>query len=152
MAVWKDLKDFSRYQVSDSGFVRTKTGKMIQFNTNSNGYTRVSLYSDTARKYKQCLVHRLVLFTFEVKPAGLDFVNHKDGNKKNNTLSNLEFCSRADNMAHCYSLGLKKKKLADADVALIKASTSTNAQLAEQFNVHISFIRKVRSGKYQYKS
>lgn len=152
MAVWKDLKDFPRYQVSDSGFVRNKSGKMLAFNTNSNGYTRVSLYSGTTRKYKQCLVHRLVLFTFEIKPDGLDFVNHKDGNKKNNTLSNLEFCSRADNMAHCYSLGLKKKKLTGADVALIKASSSTNAQLAKQFNVHVSFIRKIRSGKYQYKS
>ena len=68
--------------------------------TQKPGYYNVSL---EGKKY---LVHRLVAETFVNNPNNYDCVNHLDGNKKNNTPKNLEWCNRSQNMKHGYSSGL----------------------------------------------
>jgi hypothetical protein len=59
-------------------------------------------------KTKTVLVHRIVAEAFLPNPQGFRCVNHKDGNKLNNNLDNLEWCSHSQNEIHAYETGLKK--------------------------------------------
>ena len=73
---------------------------MLSFDKNRTGYIRVNLYNKG--KKKRYFIHRLVAEAFLPKIQGKDFVNHKDGNKQNNELGNLEWCNRSENMKHYY--------------------------------------------------
>lgn len=100
---WLDLKFNSDYEVSSLGRVRKKcNGRILQMHKNRpDGYWRVSI---DGRHY---YVHRLVADTFyDGHHDGLD-VNHIDGNKDNNTLPNLEWCTRSYNIQHAFDNGLK---------------------------------------------
>ena len=71
------------------------------------GYYQCNLYGEKKR-YKR--VHRLVAEAFISNPLNLPQVNHKDGNKLNNNIENLEWCNNADNTQHGYDTGLYKYK------------------------------------------
>lgn len=79
-----------------------KPGKM------SSGYKMVSLVRDGVNK--SLSIHRLLAIHFIPNPNNLPQVNHIDGNKTNNSISNLEWCTRSHNMKHMYDNGLKKYK------------------------------------------
>lgn len=66
----------------------------------------VNLYENKKRSKK--LVHRLVAQEFLENPTEKEQVNHIDGNKSNNYLSNLEWVTRSENVKHAYLIGLKK--------------------------------------------
>lgn len=117
---WKDIPEFrGSYQVSDIGRVRSldrvitfKDGRMRKFKgrvlkpyLNNKGYEQVKLYSVNGRNNKS--VHRLVLEAFKphVNMSDLE-VNHMDGNKLNNHLTNLEWLTRRDNALHACDIGL----------------------------------------------
>lgn len=91
--------DFSDYIVSEDGYVYSnKTKKKLKQFQTQKGYLRVTLYDKGSRL--TFYVHRLVALAFiEDADAGLE-VNHKDFNKHNNKLSNLELVDRAENMQH----------------------------------------------------
>ncbi len=105
------------YEVSNFGDVRSvrynNKGQVI-FNRllkpaiKPKGYLGVILSKQS--KTTNHLIHRLVAEAFIPNPNNLPEVNHKDGNKLNNTVSNLEWCSSSDNLYHAYKLGLKHKK------------------------------------------
>jgi hypothetical protein len=86
------------------GHWRRKGGVLAQF-SDRYGYLRVALY--IGGRQHQILVHRLVCMTF--MPMGkYDLqVNHKDGNKKNNFIENLEWCTLQENIAHSVKFGLR---------------------------------------------
>ncbi|KEF40424.1 HNH endonuclease [Schinkia azotoformans MEV2011] len=67
---------------------------------NGRGYKIVSLKKKNERKWKKCYVHRLVASAFIPNENGLPEVNHKDENKSNNHVSNLEWVSRKENVNH----------------------------------------------------
>lgn len=101
--VWKDIPGFEGiYQVSNTGQIRSlnyrgnagKT-KILKQHTDKDGYKRVNLYKDS--KGKTYKVHRLVAQAFIPNPNNLPEVNHKDENKTNNVVWNLEFCTREYN-------------------------------------------------------
>ena len=147
--IWKQLKDFSRYEISSDGIVRnTKTGHNIAHNKES-AYTKVSLYSDSARKYKLATLHRLLLVTFNPVDGMTNLqVNHKDGNKRNNCLDNLEWVTQAENAQHAFKKGLSEKKLTPKLVQQIKkelaiADRKTYREIAERFNVDKTMIGKI---------
>ena len=103
--IWKDVPDWEDYyEVSDSGKVRNKiTGHIIKEKSNRGGYVRVTLYKKPLRK--RYLLHRLVMLVF-CGESGLE-VNHKDSNKLNNSLNNLEYVTRKENELHCRKFGSK---------------------------------------------
>lgn len=97
---WKDIYNIPMYEVSDLGQVRNKkTGRILKQAHLNTGYTFVSLRNNN--KTHSYSVHRLVLETFDPRPNAdqLD-VNHKDWDKLNNKLDNLEWTTRKQNLLY----------------------------------------------------
>lgn len=102
--VWKDIKDFPNYEVSNMGRVRNKlTGNMIHQQVRKRGYVKVQLWRN-GKDYTRD-VHRLVAISFLGYKEGLE-VNHIDGDKSNNRINNLEWCTRKENVQHSVKTGL----------------------------------------------
>lgn len=102
---WVTIPNYEKYEVSNLGNIRNKkTGRILRTSLNRpDGYHRVGLAG--SHQY----VHRLVADAFlDADIRGRD-VNHIDGNRNNNTLANLEICSRKDNIQHAYFSGLKDR-------------------------------------------
>jgi hypothetical protein len=102
MEQWKQIKDFPRYEVSTYGRIRVNGKKVKEWHCN-NKYITTRISNDKESKLKT--VHQLVIETFIDKPDPSLEVNHKDCNKSNNCLDNLEYVSRADNMKHALKSG-----------------------------------------------
>lgn len=101
----KDFGDF--YLVSNTGEIKgVKTGKIRKKNINHEGYYFVGI-SVGSREDKPCIkVHRAIAETFLVNKEDYPVINHIDGNKLNNNICNLEFCTYSDNSIHAYKNGL----------------------------------------------
>lgn len=98
MEEWRVISDFTNYSVSNFGNVKNnKTNKLLKLNKKA-GYYHVSLTNNTTRKNFK--VHRLVCFAFLENPENKPEVNHKDKNKLNNNLENLEWVTRKENCIH----------------------------------------------------
>lgn len=104
--VWKAFRE-GNYQVSNLGNVKnTKTGKLKTPSKSDNGYLIFGHFSNGNRL--NVLVHRAVAECFLGKyPEGCE-VNHKDGNKLNNRLTNLEYVTRSENLIHATRMGLNQ--------------------------------------------
>lgn len=103
------------YSVSNLGNVRrNRDNHIIAFYINVNGYKTVTLYKDGVGKSQR--VHRLVAEAFVPNPENKRCVNHKDGDKLNNSADNLEWCTSSENNAHAYRMGLKRPSFGNAVV------------------------------------
>ena len=92
--IWKDVVGYEGlYQVSNLGRVKSlfRYKKILKQFEDNKGYLRVTLYKNN--KSKSIKVHRLVATAFIPNPNNYDCINHKDENKTNNNVENLEFCS-----------------------------------------------------------
>lgn len=118
MEIWKDIKGYEGlYQVSNLGRVKSLARKVIKaygaehnlkeklrvINSDNVGYQVVRLHNGKGKTFK---VHRLVAKAFLGEPNGLE-VNHIDGDKSNNKVENLEYCTRGENLKHCWDNGLR---------------------------------------------
>lgn len=98
--IWEQAKGFSKYLISDDGRIYSvKRDKLIEPSNKNNikgSYLVVTLYNDEGRK-KYMLVHRLVYMAHKgLIPKGLQ-VNHKDEDKENNCIENLELMTQKEN-------------------------------------------------------
>ena len=95
--IWKPIKDFeTKYEISSKGRIRNlKTGHILKMTNQYGDYFRIILYDEI--KNKSCYVHRLVAEHFIDNPNNYPCVNHKDLNKQNNNVSNLEWCTYSYN-------------------------------------------------------
>ena len=105
--MWKDIKGYEGlYQISDDGQVRRFFSYGTKPVKGSDGvYLTVSLSKNCIKR--SFAIHRLVAEHFLEKPTGATEVNHKDGNKHNNHLDNLEWVTQKENFAHAINV-LKK--------------------------------------------
>lgn len=106
---WKPINGFEGlYEISSYGKVKSfkvyPSGKILKPSPDSGGYLRLSLMR--AGKNKYVTVHRLVAEAFLPKVDGKTCVNHIDGNKANNRLDNLEWCTYSENIKHAIKTGL----------------------------------------------
>ena len=101
------FRDYTGYEIYDDGRVYSKTRKkFMTFKVMKDGYVRMELFKD--HKPKIFNVHRMVAEIFIPNPENKPFVNHIDGNKRNNCVSNLEWCTQKENIAHAFRTGLSK--------------------------------------------
>ena len=95
--IWKDCIGWEGlYQVSNLGNVRSlhyRTPYLMSPVTDARGYKRVSFVLPNSKKYKRNAVHRLVAEAFIPNPDNLPQINHKDEDKTNNNVDNLEWCN-----------------------------------------------------------
>jgi len=107
--IWKDVKGYEGlYKVSNLGHIKNSKGKLLKPTLRSNGYLVKNLNKDGVKtQYK---MHRIVCGAFIENPENKPDVNHIDGNKQNNKLTNLEWCNRSENMIHAVQTGLLKGK------------------------------------------
>ena len=101
--LWLPVIDYEGiYEVSNYGRVRRVDGGIMNGNINSYGYRVVKLTKNGRQKDKK--VHRLVALAFIPTIRGKDFVNHKDGDKLNNYVENLEWVTRGENNRHAATI------------------------------------------------
>lgn len=155
--VIKDIKGFEgRYTISNLGIVRSLlTGKIMKPYVTKFGYARVNLRIARSRDYKSYFVHRLVASAFLENKDNLAEVNHKDCNRLNNKVDNLEWMSKEDNIRYSFThgnasnKGLKNPnaKLDLNDIKAIRSLKATNrfydTQIAKLFRVSSSTINKI---------
>ena len=104
--VWKHLANYENYEVSSFGQVRNKKTSRILKPACNGGYMSVGL--SNVGKTKSHSVHRLVALTFLDNPENKPQVNHKDKNRSNNNINNLEWCSALENNIHKSSTLIQK--------------------------------------------
>ena len=121
--IWKDIIDYPNYQVSNLGNVKSKE-RFVNCKYNSkrkinskilkpimgNGYYYVILYNEQGKSNPKA-IHRLVAQAFIHNHDNYKIINHIDGNKLNNNVNNLEWCTQSHNVKEAYRLGLEKPQL-----------------------------------------
>ena len=123
--IWKTIKDYPNYQISNLGRVKslgnnkTRKEKILKSYKNNKGYLKVDLYKEGV--IKKYYIHRLVASAFLDNPNNLPQVNHKDEDKTNNCVDNLEFCTSQYNINY----GTRTKKQ-------IKSKSKTILQFTKQ--------------------
>jgi hypothetical protein len=159
--IWKNHPSYNNYAVSNIGRVKNNlNNNILKKRKNKDGYLHAVLYKG-GLPYT-CKVHRLVLETFVGPcPEGHE-CNHKEGNKENNELENLEWVTKSQNMKHAFEIGLKNSpnkgkfgsqnsnsKLKEGEVWLIKKLLSYKIKqmvIAQMFKVHKSTICHINNG------
>lgn len=103
----KQIQNYENYYIYDNGDVLNEnTGKILKGSINEGGYKYYRLSKDTQKK--MFYAHRLVAEAFLPNKNNLPVVNHKDGNKLNNNLDNLEWVTYSENTQHAYKENLIK--------------------------------------------
>lgn len=107
--IWKTILGYEDYEISNLGRVKShkkwndkNKERILKPKIESSGYLRICLCKNNKTKF--FYIHRLVMISF-VGKINLP-VNHKDGNKNNNKLKNLEFVTPSKNMKHAFKIGL----------------------------------------------
>lgn len=158
---WRDVIGYEGlYQVSNLGriksFHRGIPRLMKPTALSSSGYVVVGLFSGDGSKQKSALVHRLVAEAFIPNPDNKPQVNHINGNKVDNRVENLEWCTCCENISHAYRTGLNpsgessyQSKLTNEQVRFIRANVDcfSRATFSKMFNVGESVISGVILGK-----
>ena len=109
MENWVEIDDYPNYLVSDHGRVFGKrTNTLLKVRLDAYGYPMVAIRNENGPKTAK--THRLVIEAFlESIPMGFE-VNHIDGDKTNNHLSNLEVITHSENLRHAYRTGLHSQQ------------------------------------------
>ncbi|MGP1351652.1 MAG: NUMOD4 domain-containing protein [Hoylesella marshii] len=156
--IWKTIPEFEDYEASNFGRIRSidrkrpvknghtciHKGKVIKARKQNGGYLVVWLRKN-GKTYAKT-VHRLIALTF-IPPKSDKEVNHKDGDKTNNTIANLEWLTKSENIKHSYrQLGRKRnaQRILCVETGEIYASIK---DAANKINITHSDIDHVLSGR-----
>ena len=99
MEIFKDIPGYPGYKISDHGNLwNMKLKRILESPLNKDGYQRIGLWN--SQVCKKFFIHRLVAIAFIPNPEDKPQINHKDGNRTNNNLSNLEWVTNQENITH----------------------------------------------------
>lgn len=172
--IWQTVRGYHDYLISNCGRVKTKsrplryvhaisgnehfrisTERYLKKYKTKQGYDFVQLYKNEVSK--NLTIHRLVALTFLENPKNFEVVNHIDGNKLNNRVDNLEWCTDAYNHKHAMDMGLLAKgsnvgtsKLDERSVHAIRKLLAINLShilIAEMFLVSRATISLIAENK-----
>ncbi len=152
------IEEYPPFAVDTRGYVyNSVTGKLIKPHKDSYGYYRVST---TCRGKKvNGSVHRLLATAFIPNPDKLPQVNHKDGVKTNNNLSNLEWCSNQQNSDHANGSGLRDSMLGEGShfnihpedliksICILLEEGWRNIDIARKLSINTTLVSDVRGGR-----
>lgn len=150
--IWKDIDGYEGlYQISNYGQVKSLKDnhgnpreKILKFGKDRYGYLFVNLYIQGKKKF--FLIHKLVSNAFIPNPNNLKCVNHKDENKENNVVDNLEWCTHQYNINYGTCI---QRRVANTDWAKKVANTDWAKKVA---NTDYKLIAEKQSKRvYQYK-
>lgn len=155
--VWSLYKEFINY----SGTLRKYNACLLSPVANKEGYMKVSMsvmLENGRRKQKLHSVHRLMAFSFIPNPNNYDQINHIDGNKSNNMVSNLEWCTLSLNRQHAYATGLQKgalgelqgnSKLTSEQIVAIRGigKSKTLLEISGMFNISFQHVSDIINRK-----
>ncbi len=127
--IWKE-SSIPGYFISTLGRVRGRSNKIIKSYITNNYLQVVVRLEGRGSKVKVLKIHREVAKAFIPNPNNLPQINHKDGNKLNNIVNNLEWCTNKENTIHAYKTGLAKP---------IKGSDNIQSKLTIK---EVTYIRK----------
>lgn len=157
--IWKNHPT-EPISVSTSGLIKSAHGKILATRLNRSGYQLVTYYDPHAKRHKVATVHRLVLETFIGPRAQHAQANHLNGNKTDNSLTNLEWTTATENRQHAIQNGLwraakgenhSQNILTNEQVVLIKEQLNrhnlTQRQIAAHFGVSRGTIQSIASDK-----
>jgi len=141
--VWKDAIGYEGYyKVSNIGRVKSlprngtiKQERIMKIKISKAGYATVHLRKSGYSKHRK--IHRMVAKAFIEAVEGKPLINHIDGDKLNNTIDNLEWCTHKENVQHAHDTGLAKtdmKQIAEARAISIAVRTKKVRQLDMQGN------------------
>ncbi len=154
--VFKDVLGFEEYfKVSNTGKVFSKrTNKILKLHLNKQGYVTLSTKIGGRNGTSHCLrLHRIIAEVFIPNTENKPEVNHIDGIKNNNSISNLEWVTHSENTQHSYDIGLRKRDIGlnssraifnREDILRIRESKLTNIALAIEYNVVATTISRIK--------
>lgn len=163
--IWKPIPCFGLYEASNFGRIRSlnyKKSKIIKVLTpaiSTDGYLKTMLLNDNGI-YKSWTVHKFVALAFYGESS--KEINHIDGNKTNNNIDNLEYCTRSENMVHAIKLGLQlpkigelngMSKLTNEQVLKIREAKINNGRywgrnkLADELKISAKHLQKIANNK-----
>ncbi len=150
---WKEHKEFPNYLFSNTGKIHSLyVNRVMKLHPDGSGYLHTGLV-DKKGERKTKKVHRLVAELFIKNAKKKPCVNHINGNKENNRVENLEWCTYSENNNHAYNLRLNhsgqdhtNSKLKNKDIQEIKAERKKGTkfkEIAKRFKVSTTTIYKV---------
>ena len=165
---WKIINGFEDYEVSNHGQVRKirghSSGKIMSPKKKKNGYLEIGLRKNKKRDFKY--IHILVLEAFKPnKDLTKTECNHLDGNKENNYVGNLEWCTHKENIKHAIEIGLMipikgkdhpNSKSTENDIIEIQKMLSSNdykngritqTDIADKFGIAQQTVSKINNNK-----
>lgn len=148
MEIWKDIENYDNYQASNLGNIKNiKTDKNLKQYKITNGYLQVELWKNG--KGKKMLVHKIIANTFLSNINNLPQINHKDENKQNNCVDNLEFCSSKYNSNY----GTRNLRLS-SPVLCVELNKKYNSikEAGEDLNIYYSCISHCCANSKHYKT
>lgn len=158
MEIWKEIKDYPLYQVSNLGRVKSlRFGKerIIKGGIDTRGYSMMNLTGNNCRE--SVLTHRLVAKAFIPNLENKPNVNHINGIKTDNRVENLEWCTQRENVIHAFENGLcSDKKGVNNGRAIVtehqvleirKISGKSTAQIARDYGLTWDCVCKIRKRK-----
>jgi len=171
MQTWKIIEGFGgHYQISEDGLIRVnpeslrpiksrkelQLGQSVKTNVSpSDGYLRVNLKRENG-VFDSRHVHRLLMLTFYPPEDKSLQVNHKDGNKLNNSFSNLEWVTHQENLNHAWANKLRKQpsrailtidQVKEIRSTYCKGQPPSLASLGNKYGVSAHAIHKIITGK-----
>jgi hypothetical protein len=146
------------YFVTSKGEVISKYGELMTPQKHTGGYLTLNLWDDINKKHVTRYIHRLVAIAFLDNPENKKCVNHKNGNKEDNRVENLEWATYKENQNHAYDNNLAKSgeactssKLTLKQVKEIRArykkGVITYVELGEIYGVKKQQIERIINNK-----